>query len=88
MAKPQVKYTVSRVSLAGQLGYEEDDLDLNMNIRVYDEDLDVNDLLYITKIAQHLDKEQADTVDLSNEDIALSGQSMSSILTRMTSLAD
>ena len=59
-----------------------------MNIRAYDEDLAVNDILYISKVIQYLDKEQADTVELSNEDITVSGQSMSSILSRMTSLAD
>lgn len=88
MSKPEVKYQVSRLSLAGQYGYTPDDIDLNMRIRVYDTDLKINDILYVSAVGEHLCSAKDDTVDLSNEDITLSGQTLDSLLTRMTKLAD
>lgn len=59
-----------------------------MNIRLYDPDIEVNDIVYISEITLCLDEPENDSVTLSNEDIAITGLSFSSILSRMTRLAD
>ena len=50
--------------------------------------MDINDFAYISNISQQLDKEENDTVSVSNEDIVLSGLTLDSVLSRITKLAD
>ena len=88
MSKPDVSYSVSRVSLSGVLGHSVTDLDQNSKIRVYDPDLGVNDFAYISGITAYLDKPENDTVEISNEDLTLTGLTLDSILSRITKLAD
>lgn len=88
MAWPEVKYQISRRSLARQFNHSTTDLVLNMNTRVYDPDLGINDVVYISGIIMHLDSPKDDAVELSNEDITQTGVTFDSILSRMTRLAD
>ena len=44
-----------------------------MKVRVYDDDLGVNDIVYIASVTRMLDDPSQDTATLSNEDIRLSG---------------
>jgi len=88
MAFPEVRYQVSRVSLATQFGYRSTDIKLNMQVRVYDPDLGVNDTVYVSGVSLYLDSPKDDTVELSNEDLTITGLTFDSILSRMTKLAD
>lgn len=88
MSRPEVRYQIARLSLAGQYGFRQDDIDLNMRARVYDPDLSVNDILYVSSITEHLCSQKDDSLELSNEDITLSGKTLDSILSRMSKLAD
>ena len=88
MSKPSVTYSVSRASLNGLLQRHAISLELNTPIRIYDPDLGINDFAYISRVTRHLDKPEDDTVDISNEDITLSGLTLDSILSRITKLAD
>lgn len=88
MSWPDVKYQVSRVSLAGKFKYKSTDVDINIKARVYDPDLGVNDVLFVSGYSYYLDSEKDDTVELSNEDITITGVTFDSILSRMTRLAD
>lgn len=88
MSWPDIKYQVDRVSLAGKFKYESTDIDINTKVRIYDQDLDVNDILFVSGYAYYLDSEKDDTVELSNEDITITGVTFDSILSRMTRLAD
>lgn len=88
MSKPKVTYKVSRVSLSTILGYSRDDLEINMRVRVYDADLGVNDMVYVSAVTLMLDDPSKDDVTISNEDINLTGGSLSDLLSRLTSLAD
>lgn len=88
MSKPSVAYSVSLVSLNDLLLRHHMNLELNTTIRIYDPDLEVNDFAYIIRVVKHLDAPEDDTVDISNEDITLSGLTLDSILSRITKLAD
>lgn len=87
LSYPEVRYTVSRVSLTKQLGYELDDFSVNTQVRIYDPLIGVNDLVFIKKIQLHLDEPDKDTVELSNESITVSGKSLDAVLQRVTALA-
>lgn len=88
MSKPEVSYSISRVSMSEVLGHPVLPLDLNSEIRIYDPDLGINDLAYISSITRYLDKPENDTVEVSTNDITLTGLSLDSILSRITKLAD
>lgn len=88
MAWPEIKYQVSRRSLAQQFKYRSTDIELNMQARVYDSDLGVNDIVYVSAITMYLDNPKDDTVELSNEELTITGITFDSILSRMTKLAD
>lgn len=88
MAWPSVKYQVDRVSLAGKFKYKSTDIDINIKVHVYDPELSVNDVLFVSGYSYCLDNSMEDTVELSNDDITITGVTFDSILSRMTRLAD
>ena len=88
MSRPAVTYTFDYVSLAGQFGLTQDDLKLNMQMHVYDNELNVNDILHISKITRCYDDPSQDDVEVSNEDLTLTGGSLDSVLGRMAQLAN
>lgn len=88
MAKPAVTYTVNRASLAYQMGYKPGDLKINMRVHLYDEDLAVNDIVFIASTTRYLDNPAKDDVTLSNQEINVKGVTLDSVLSRMAKLAD
>ena len=88
VSKPTVTYTFSLYYLVHEMGIQEDTPKLNTKIHIIDDKLKINDYAYISKRSLHLDKPQDDTVEISNTDITLSGQSFQSILSRITELSD
>lgn len=88
LSKPAVTYSVSLVSLANQFKYKPGYADINMKARIYDPELQINDIVYVSSVTRYLDRPQDDSIELSNKDIALQGLTLDSILSRMTQLAD
>lgn len=88
LSKPQFTYAVSLVTLSEAMGYTPDKFQLNTEIRLYDPDVPINDLVYVTKLSHRLDDPKKDTVEISNTDIELTGQGLTSVLSRITELAD
>lgn len=88
MSKPAITYTVDRVSLANQLGYKPGELKINMRVHLLDEDLGVNDIVFIASTTRYLDNPAKDDVTLSNREINVQGVTLDSILARMAKLAD
>lgn len=88
ISKPSIAYTVSQIALSEQMGFVTGQMQLNSKARIYDSELEVNDIVYVTKIVRYLDNPERDTVEISNDDITLSGKTFDSILGRITKLAD
>ena len=88
ISKPLVRYTVSMVRFSEETGMPVYDYKINQIVRLYDPDLLINDFAYVKKITLYLDVEKRDSIEISNEDIALTGQSFDSILNRITQLSD
>ena len=88
MSKPTVTYTLSQVGLSEEMGFSEPFPEINDKINIWDEELKLKDVVYVSKRTLHLDKSQQDTVEVTNEDPALSGQSFESIMSRVSQLAD
>ena len=88
LSKPAVSYTVSLVTLSEAMGMTPDNFMINSRVRLYDPEVPINDLVYVDKIVRHLDDPSKDTVEISNTDITLTGQGYSSVMSRITELAD
>ena len=70
------------------MGFYEPFPEINDKINIWDEELKLKDVVYVSKRTLYLDKSQQDTVEVTNEDPALSGQSFESIMSRVSQLAD
>lgn len=88
VSRPTVSYTMSLIPLSEAMGYDEGDLTLNCRARVYDFDLEVNDIVYVKAITRYLDDPSKGTAEISNEDILMSGRTFDSVLSRITNLSN
>lgn len=88
LSKPSVTYTVGVIMLSRITGYEAETFDLNTSVRLYDEDIGINDYLYVSKIQEYPENASKNTIELSNEYLKIQGKTFDSVLTRITQLAD
>ena len=88
MAFPKTGYTLKYIRTANDVDTEIDDLDINDIAHIIDEDLEVNDILYIKKIVIGIDKEDNGSIDVDNNEVTLTGNDLGSILSRMSQLSD
>lgn len=88
VSKPKVKYSIGLVVLSRELGYEKNEFQLNTKIHLLDEDMQINDVVYVSKRSLCLDQPQKDSVEISNEGLISSVSSFEQVLGRMTQLAD
>ncbi|MBP3638119.1 MAG: hypothetical protein J6K13_11235 [Clostridia bacterium] len=88
ISKPKVTYTISLSALSKEMGYTDEHMELNSAVRLYDVELEINDIVFVKRITRYLDDPTKSTVEISNEDIILQGQTLDSILSRITQIAD
>lgn len=88
LSKPQVNISVSLGYLADEMGYHEDTPQINTKIHLIDDDLNVDDVAYISKRTLYLSDPRKDSVDIVTADVALSGRSFDSVMSRISQLAD
>ena len=88
MAYPTVTYDVSLVRIAEGFGIPTDMVKLNSALRVYDPDIPINDIVYVTKITRSLDHMDGGSVEISNSEVEASMVSLESVLGRMKELTD
>lgn len=69
VSRPQISYSVSVEEVASAMGMQRQDFDLNTQIRLYDPEIPINDLVYVTKRTLHLDRENQDKIEIGNDDI-------------------
>ena len=78
VSRPTVKYGISQISLIEQ-GYKEKLPEINAKVRIWDEDLGVNDIVYVTKRTLCLDNYNKDTIEISNEGLRSAAVTFESI---------
>lgn len=67
LARPEVKYSVTALNLAHLAEYEQEEFQLNMALRLYDDELEINDYVYITKLEEHPATPWEDKITISND---------------------
>ena len=88
LSKPSVSYTVGIQNLSGVSGYEKEVFSVNMVLRIWDEALNLNDKAYITKLVEHPEAPNKDTMTISNDLASIGGISLDSIISRITGIAE
>lgn len=89
MSRPKVTYTVSRVNFCNYLSRDVYDFSINTVVRLYDERLNVNAVVYVDKITRYLRREEEykDKISVTNESLFNGKVSLSSVLQRISSLS-
>lgn len=88
MSRPRVTYNFDLVRLHKAYGIPLEEFKLNALFRVHDDELEIHDNLFITSITIGVDEEDAGTIEVTNEDITISSNDLSSLLSRMSQLSD
>lgn len=88
LSRPALSYSVGVVMLESLPGFEQEDFDLSTSVRQYDEELQINDYVYVNKTYTYPENRSKDKVEISNEYQNVQGKSFDSVLSRITQLAD
>lgn len=88
VSRPQVSYNLSMIQATDLWGEPIREYHLNSRARVYDSELEVNDILFIDKVTDCIDNVLEGSVNVSNDDLSITGKTFDSILGRITQLAD
>ena len=88
LSKPSVSYTLTVQNLSGISGYEQEAFQPNMALRVWDEALSLNDMAYVTKLVEHPETPEKDTITISNDLTSIGGTSLDGIIARITGIAE
>lgn len=71
------------------MGFTEDIPVLNAKVKIFDEELGLKDIAYVSKRIIYLDDKEKGSIDISNEDIVSAiTKTFDDVLTKMTQLAD
>ena len=88
MSHPTTDYTFSYVRVTEDFDVPAEDIEINALFRIYDQELGVDDNMFIKKITYGVDDKSLGKIEVSNQEIALTGADLGSLLSRMSQLAD
>lgn len=88
LAYPLVDYSTDIRTLIEGTNYTADDIEIARQVRVYDKDLGVNVTVIISAIVIKPEKRMNDTVELKSDLLDIGGKTFSTVLERVTGLAD
>ena len=88
MSRPSADYSFDYVRMVKEYGVPIEDIQINALVRTNDDELDVHENLFINKITTWIDQKDKGNIDVTNEDLTLTNNDLSSLLSRMSQLAD
>lgn len=88
MSRPAVTYSISFLNLAALSQYMAEEIKLNMRVRIYDADLQINDWGFVEKMTEYPLSQQDNTVIISTDELNIAGNSFESVLNRMMEAAN
>ena len=88
MSKPQVSYSFKIIRLSQQFNIPMEDFVLNGIFKIIDNELKINDNLFISQITIGIDEEDEGIVDVTNKDLTASANDLGQLLSRMSQLSD
>lgn len=88
MGRPRTDYSFSYARITEDFGVPAQDIEINAIFKIYDPELEIDDKLFIKRISYGVDKKNEGNIEVSNQDITLTGNDLGSLLSRMSQLAD
>lgn len=88
MSRPAVTYSISFLNLAALSQYMAEEIKLNMRVRIYDADLQINDWGFVETMTEYPLSQQDNTVTISTDELNIAGNSFESVLNRMMEAAN
>ena len=88
MSWPTTGINFSYVRLTEDYDIPIDEIEMNAIFRIFDEDLQAEENMFVKKITYGIDNKELGGIDVSNQDIAMTGNDLSTLLSRMSQLAD
>lgn len=88
VARPTVTYNIATHNLSVLPEYEGECFELANTVRIYDTDLEINDYAIVSKTVEHPDKPTSDTAALKTDLLDIGTKTLSTMLERVTELAE
>ena len=88
MSHPTTDYTFSYVRITEDFGIPAEEIEINAIFKLYDSELGIDDSMFVKKISVGVDDRSLGQIEVSNQDITLTGGDLGSLLSRMSQLAD
>lgn len=88
MSKPTKDITFTYARLTEDYDVQPEEIEINAIFKLYDEELNVDDKMFVKKVSYGVDNKTLGSIEVSNQDITLTGNDLSTLLSRMSQLAD
>lgn len=88
MSKPATSYSFSFIRVTDDFDIPAEDIEINAIFKLYDPEVGIDDKLFVKKITYGVDDKSLGSIEVSNQDITLTGNDLGSLLSRMSQLAD
>lgn len=87
LAFPAKNYTIDFRAIAAVSGYEDEEIDLSMLVRIYDDALKIDDILYVDKVHVYPDNRSKDNVEFTTDLLNLTNKTFSTMIDRIADMA-
>lgn len=88
MSRPSADYSFDYIRMHEEYGVPMEDIKINAIVRVNDDNLDVHENLFVTKVVTGVDHLDYGKIEVSNDDFTLQSNDLGSLLSRMSQLSD
>ena len=88
MSRPTTDISIGYVRLTEDYDIQPEDIQMNAIFKIWDEDLEVYENMFVKKISYGVDNKELGGIEVSNQDITLTGNDLSTLLSRMSQLSD
>ena len=88
MSKPATSYSVTYVRTPEGHDIPMEEIEMNAIFKIYDEELNIDDKMFVKKRTFGVDNKKLGSIEVSNQDITLTGNDLGSVLSRMSQLSD
>ena len=88
MGQPEITCNVEYARINEKYGIPIQDIEMNAIFRVQDQDMNVYENLFVTKVVIGIDQENVGTINISNKDISMNTNDLGSLLSRISQLSD
>ena len=88
MCRPKTEYTFDYVRVTEDFDIPIEDIEINGTFHIYDEELQVDDDLYIKRVSYGVDNKSLGTIEVGTQDVILTGGSFGDLLGKISNLAN